>query len=179
MKRNYPLFLIDRTKSATYPFDFIASFDRTVGFVARVVYLPSDPAYFEFIKQQSQIENAEYFSITLKFKTGGVVVLAEDFLYFFELTTDNKKRVQTLLKKAMKKYLHAEVERTPADGLDVDNQIKQQQLTIERAKQNYDDLVSRANGDPTIADYQIALAEATLETLKKYRDNQKLFASWN
>lgn len=179
MKRNYPLFLIDRTKSATYPFDFIACFDRTVGFVARVVYLPTDESYSEFIKKGIQIENSEYFAVTFRFRKGGVLLVAEDFMYSFELTSDNLARVQTLLKKALKKYLHTEADRTPADGLDVDNQIKQQQLTIERAKQNYDDLVSRANGDPTIADYQIALAEANLETLKKYRDNQKLFASWN
>jgi len=35
--------------------------------------------------------------------------------------------------------------------------------------------VRRANGDKEYADYQIALAEATLDTLCKFRDNQKYF----
>lgn len=179
MKRTYPLFLIDRSKSASYPFDFIVCFDSTVGFVARVVYLPTNEAYTEFIKKGIQIENSEYFAVTFRLKKGGVILVAEDFMYSFELTMDNLGRVQTLLKKALKKYLHTEVERTPADELGIDEQIKQQQFTIERARQNYSDLVARANGDRSIADYQIALAEATLDTLKKYKDNQKLFASWN
>jgi hypothetical protein len=86
--------------------------------------------------------------------------------------------VQTLLKKALKKFLHAEVERTPdLKDLDIDNQIIQQQLTIDRAKQMYDELVIRANGESKIADYKIALAEATLDTLKKFRDTQKYYFS--
>lgn len=178
-KREYPLFLIDRSKAANYPFDFIACFDRSVGFVARVVYLPSNEAYTEFLRKHDQIENSEFFSITFKFKQGGVILLAEDFLYHFELTKENLNRVQTLLKKALKKYLHAEADRTPADELSIDNQIKQQELTIERARQNYAELVNRANGDRSYADYQIALAEATLQTLKQYRDNMRIFSSLN
>lgn len=181
MKRNYPLFLIDRTQSATYPFNFIACFDKTVGFVARVVHFTSDKQYWEYIKKASQTENAEYFSVATKFKKGGIVLLAEDFMYSFDLSEANKKRVQTLLKKALKKFLHAEVERTPNmdNDLDIENQIIQQQLSLERAKQNYSDLVQRANGDSKIADYQIALAEATLETLNQFRDNQNILASLN
>lgn len=179
MKREYPLFLIDRSKAAAYPFDFIACFDRTVGFVARVVYLPTDTMYFEFARQQAQIENAEHLNVTAKFKNGGVVLLAEDFLYFVDLSEANKKRVQTLLKKALKKYLHAEAERTPTDGLGIAEQIKQQQLTIERARQNYPELIARANGDRSIADYQIALAEATLNSLMKLKDYQRSFVGMN
>ena len=69
--------------------------------------------------------------------------------------------------------LHAEVERTPQDDLSIDNQIKQQELSVERAKANYNELLSRAYGDRKLADYQIALAEATLSSLKVLRDNQK------
>ncbi len=177
MKRDYPLFLIDRSQAAAYPFNYITCFDKTVGFVARVVHFPADAQYFEFVKAASQIEHAEYMNVMFKAKRGGVILVCEDFLYNFELTNANLKRVQALLKKAMKKFLHAEVERTPdLNDLDIDNQIIQQQLSVERAKQMYDDLVRRANGDKNIADYQIALAEATLETLKKFRDNQKYFS---
>jgi len=180
MKRIYPLFLIDRSCAASYPFNFIACFDQTVGFVARVVHFAADEQYFEYVKKASQIEHAEYMNVMFKAKRGGVILVAEDFLYNFEMNKANLSRVQTLLKKALKKFLHAEVERTPdLKDLDIDNQIIQQQLTVERAKQNYDDLVHCANGDRHIADYQIALAEATLETLKNYRDNKKMIVSWN
>lgn len=174
-KRTYPLFLIDRSKAAAYPFDYITCFDQTCGFVARVVPFFSDQPFNEFITMSRKIEGSEYASVTYKFNRGGVVLVIEDYLYDFQLTGEVKTRIHTLLKKALKKYLHAEVERTPANDLSIENQIKQQELTIERARQNYDDLVHRANGDREYADYQIALAEATLETLKKFRDNQKYF----
>ena len=93
-------------------------------------------------------------------------------MFFGTFTDDQKSRIQVLLKKALKKYLHAEAERMPKDDLSIENQIKQQQLTVERAKSGYDDLLRRANGDKELADYQIALAEATLETLKAFKDNQ-------
>jgi hypothetical protein len=177
-KRDYPLFLIDRSCAANYPFNYITCFDKTVGFVARVVHFPADAQYFEFVKTASQIEHAEYMNVMFKAKRGGVILVCEDFLYNFELTSANLKRVQTLLKKALKKFLHAEVERTPdLKDLDIDNQIIQQQLTIDRAKQMYDELVIRANGESKIADYKIALAEATLDTLKKFRDTQKYYFS--
>jgi hypothetical protein len=176
MKRDYPLFLIDRSCAASYPFPYIACFDRTVGFVARVVHFPADQQYHEFVRQASQIEHSQYLNVMFKAKRGGVILVCEDFLYDFPFNHENLKRIQTLLKKAMKKFLHAEVERTPdLKDLDIDNQILQQQLTVDRAKQMYDDLVRRANGSREIADYQIALAEATLETLRHYRDNQQYF----
>jgi len=175
-KREYPLFLIDRSKHASYPFDYIACFDREVGFIARVVPFFDDAPFHELIAQSIKIDERDYTSITYRFKQkGGLVVVIEDFLYYFDWTTEKKNRVKTLLKKGLKKYLHAEVERTPQDDLSIENQIRQQQLTVERAKSNYDDLLSRANGDRKLADYQIALSEATLASLKALRDHQKYF----
>lgn len=174
MKREYPLFIIDRSKHSAYPFDYIACFDRQVGFIARVVPFFQDEPFNEFIAQSKQITDSENTSIVYKFKRkGGLIIVIEDFNYYFEWTTEIKTRIRVLLKKALKKYLHAEVERTPHDDFGIENQIKQQQETIDRAKSNYDDLLRRANGDKTFADYQIALAEATLATLKSFRDNQQ------
>lgn len=173
-KRDYPLFMIDRSKAAAYPFDYITCLDRTVGFVARVVYFPADVQYYEFAKTIVKVENSEYFNVTFKMKKGGVILVCEDFLYFFELTNENKKRVQTLLKKALKKYLHTENDRLPGeDGYGIESQIKQQQLTIDRARQNLDNLIEQHGSEN--ARYMVALAEATLETLKQFRDNQKFF----
>jgi len=173
-KRKYPLFLIDRSKNANLPFDYIACLDREVGFIARVVPFFDDAPLHEFIALSMEIEDSDYTSIIFRFKKkGGLVMVIEDFLYNFDWTTEKKTRVKTLLKKALKKYMHAEVERTPHDDLSLENQIMQQQLIVERAKSNYDELLRRANGDHNLADYQIALSEATLASLKTLRDNQK------
>lgn len=174
MKRNYPLFLIDRSKQSAYPFDFIVCHDRSVGFIARVVSFFQDAPFNEFIKQSANIKDSENISIPYKFKSkGGLIIVIEDFFYNFEWDKEIRNRIDALLKKALKKYLHAEADRTPNDDLSIDNQIKQQELTIERAKQNYNELVERSLGDPTLAKYQIALAEATLDSLKQLRDNNQ------
>lgn len=173
MKRNFPLFLIDRSKAEAYPFDYISCFDSAVGFVARVVFFRDDAPLNEFISQSANIEGSEYSSLAYRFSRGGVILVVEEFLFDFDLTTETKTRIRTLLKKALKKYLHAEADRTPHKDLDIDSQIQQQQLTIERAKSNYAQLVARSSKEE--ADYNISLAEATLETLKRFRDNQPYF----
>jgi hypothetical protein len=174
MKREYPLFLIDRSKPPACPFDFVACFDRTCGFVARVFPFFQDAPLNEFIKQREKVKDAEYTSVMFRFKReGGVILAIEDFLYDFEWTAETKTRVRTLLKKAMKKYLHAEIDRSPSGDFGINEQIKQQKESIERAKANYVDLLKRANGNKELADYTILLAEATLETLIKFRDNRK------
>ena len=174
-KRDYPLFLIDRSKHESYPFDVVTCLNKTVGFVAKVIHMPTDMMYNEFVTQQKNVNSSEIIFDSFKARRGGVVILIIDFLHFFEWTKENQVRVRTLLKKGFKKFLHTEGDKTPVGELSLDNQILQQELTIERAKQNYSDLVARANGDAAYADYQIALAEATLQTLKSFRDNQKFF----
>jgi len=174
-KRNYPLFMIDRSKPDAYPFDYIVCHDQAVGFTARVVFFPKTEQYQEYIRQSEKVAGNETVQMNMPFKNGGIILVIEDFFHYFEWTTENRTRIATLLKKAMKKYLHAERERTPGDGLGLDDQIKQQQLTIERAEQNYADLVHRANGDKSVADYQIDLAKATLNTLKQYKHNMEYF----
>jgi len=152
-KRNYPLFMIDRSKPEAYPFDYIVCHDKTVGFTARVVFFPKTEQYQEYIRQAEKVDGSEIVQLNMPFKNGGVILLIEKFFYNFEWTTENRTRIATLLKKALKKYLHAELNRTPFDDLGIENQIKQQQLTLERTEQNYDDLVKRANGDKEIANY--------------------------
>ncbi|MCL1867657.1 MAG: hypothetical protein FWF72_01730 [Paludibacter sp.] len=175
-KRDYPLFLIDRSKPKNYPSDYVVCLDREVGFVAKVVHFTSNEMYSAFLDKFHNIENKELAGIYMPLKTGGLVLTVVDFLYFFEVNNDTKCRVHTLLKKALKKYIHAEVDRTPdIDNFGIENQIKQQKLTIERAKQNYGELIKRSSDNKEIADYQIALAEATLKTLENYRDSMKFF----
>lgn len=170
MKRNYPLFTIDRAKSPGYPFDYITCYDREVGFIARVLVLHTDDAFDEFKKRTSAVENHEISIYMYPLKRGGIAIVAEDFLYNFDVNAQTKSRIQTLMKKAVKKYLHATFESEPGgDDFGIDNQILQQKLTIERNKANFEALVARA---PSREDavYSMKLADAILETLKKYKE---------
>lgn len=176
-KREYPLFLIDRSKAKNYPNDYITCLDREVGFVAKVVFFPADDAWREFLAGFSQIEHNELAGVKMHLKRGGLALQVVDFLYHFEVTNQTKARVQVLLKKALKKYLHAEVERTPHNDLGIDDQIRHAKLTLERAIQNYDDLVARANGSRDLADYQISLQRETVRTLQRVRGMYAFFKS--
>ena len=172
MKREYPLFLIDRSKHSTYPFDFIACFDSQVGFVARVVPFFQNAPLDEFIEQSKKIPDSENTSIVYRFKNkGGIIVLIEDFLYNFEWTTEIKTRIRTLLKKALKKYLHAEVDKTPDGDLNIENQIKMMNLSIEKTKANIESYINTVGNDA--AYYQLQLLESVVTSLKMLRDNQK------
>lgn len=177
MKRDYPLFLIDRSKAASYPNDYIVCLDREVGFVAKALFFPHNDIYNEFVARMAEVDNNELAGLSMRLKSGGVALQIVDFLYRFEVSTEAKNRVQVLLKKALKKYLNAEVERTPHKGLGIDFQIKQQRLTLERAIQNYDDLVRRANGNRELANYQIELARETIRTLERFKGMQAFFNS--
>lgn len=79
--------------------------------------------------------------------------------------------MQSLLKKAAKKYmLGYKTDNYKGKDLSLDNQIYQQKLTIEQSKRNYAQLVERAGGDESLARYNIALAQATLESLYKLKE---------
>lgn len=170
-KRDYPLFIIDRSKNQSYPYDIVVCLDKSVGFVSKVMHLPTDLMFNEFLSANSKSIGFE----SVKTKKGGIIIQIVEYLFEDSTTPENQQRIKTLLKKGFKKFLHAEIDRTPHSDCSIENQILQQELTIERARSNYSELVARAGGDTSYADYQIALAEATLDTLKKYRDNQKYF----
>lgn len=169
MRRDYPLFTIDRTKAPGYPFDYITCYDREVGFIARVVVLPTNIAFDEFMLRSSAVENNEISTYMERFKRGGIAVVISDFFYNFDINTKTKSRIQALLKKGTKKYLTATFERELNWDFSIDDQIKQQELTIERNKANFDALLARAT-DRETAIYTMKIAEETLNTLKKYKE---------
>ncbi|MDR2824992.1 MAG: hypothetical protein LBB41_07335 [Prevotellaceae bacterium] len=174
-KREYPLFLIDRSKQESYPYDFVVCLDREVGFVAKVIYFREQHAYTMFVSKFSKMENNELAGVHLPLKKGGVVLHVVDFLYHFEISEKIKSRVQVLLKKALKKYLNLERQLMPTLGkFGIDEQIEHQELTLELARQNYADLLKRSDNNSEFADYQIDLQKATIETLKNVRANTEV-----
>lgn len=169
MKRDYPLFTIDRTKAPGYPFDYITCYDHEVGFIARVVVLSTTVAFDEFMLRSSAVEDYEISTYMERFKRGGIAVVIADFFYNFDINTKTKSRIQALLKKGTKKYLTATFERETKGNLSIDDQIRMQELTIERNKTNFDALLARAKTRED-AIYSIKIAEETLNTLKKYKE---------
>lgn len=168
-KRDYPLFMIDRTKSCSYPNDYITCLDREVGFVAKVIHIAETDAYRALV--ESLHHSNEFYSIELPLKKGGLILQIVGHLYDFELTNESKSRIKVLLKKALKKYIHVEVSQAPASGdFSIEQQISQQRDTIDLAIRNYDNLIERSKGDRRHADYQIELARATLRTLERAKE---------
>ena len=156
MKRDYPLFIIDKTTSEGFPYHHIAEMGETP-FVVRVQLLK---------KIKDHILAPTDYLIPLS--SGGVL---------FEIISnvENPEALQGLLKKAAKKYmLGYKTDNYKGKNLNLDNQIHQQKLTIEHNKRNYARLVKQAGGDESLAKYNIALAQATLESLYKLKEIQEL-----
>lgn len=157
MKRNYPLFIIDKTTSEGFHYHHIAVMGETP-FVVRVQLLK---------KIKDHILAPTDYLIPLS--SGGLL---------FEIISnvEDPEALQGLLKKAAKKYmLGYKTDNYKGKDLSLDNQIHQQKLTIEHNKRNYAKLVEQAGGDESLAKYNIALAQATLESLyrlKELRDGE-------
>lgn len=148
MKSNYPLFIIDRSTTKGYPYHHIAVM-ADVPFVIRVSRIWDIQSYAP--------QGAFYMHPLRK----GAII--------FEVVSckDDGPRIQSLLKKAAKKYMLAlRADNYKGKDLSLDNQIYQQRLTVEHNKGNYTALVKRAGGDTELAKYNIALAEATLRSLE-------------
>lgn len=163
MKRNYPLFIIDKTTSEGFPYHHIAVMGETP-FVVRVSLLRSIADWVE-PKHQFYLH---YLNSSRECTTRGIL---------FEIISNNVggPLVQSLLKKAAKKYmLGYKTDNYRGKDLSLDNQIYQQKLTIEHNKRNYAKLVEQAGGDESLAKYNIALAQATLESLYKLKEIQEL-----
>lgn len=156
MKRDYPLFIIDKTTSEGFPYHHIAVMGETP-FVVRVQLLKKIKGHI--------LAPTDYL---VPLSSGGVL---------FEIISNVEEpdELQGLLKKAAKKYmLGYKTDNYKGKDLSLDNQIYQQKLTIEHNKRNYAKLVEQAGGDESLAKYNIALAQATLESLYKLKELSEL-----
>ena len=123
-----------------------------------------------YIEKAIEVTDFELSTYGQQHGSGGVILVIENFLYEIEVTNDVKRRVQTLLKKALKKYIHSSIEKdTNGKDLGINNQIKMMQATVERAKANYTEIV-KVTGEIE-AKYNIKLAEAILATLEKIKSD--------
>lgn len=152
MKRQYPLFIIDKTVTEGFPYHHIA-------------VMGEEP----FVVRVRLLENLNDYTPTGSFL---LHPLNKGAILFEVVSTNyNSPKIQSLLKKAAKKYLLGYRDENYKDkDLNIDNQIYQQKLTIEHNKRNYHRLVAQAGGNEELAKFNIALAQATLESLYKVKE---------
>lgn len=152
MKRQYPLFIIDKTVTEGFPYHHIA-------------VMGEEP----FVIRVRLLENLNDYTPTGSFF---LHPLHKGAILFEVVSTNyNSPKIQSLLKKAAKKYLLGYRDENYKDkDLNIDNQIYQQKLTIEHNKRNYHRLVAQAGGNEELAKFNIALAQATLESLYKVKE---------
>lgn len=152
MKRQYPLFIIDKAVTEGFPYHHIA-------------VMGEEP----FVVRVRLLENLNDYTPTGSFL---LHPLHKGAILFEVVSTNyNSPKIQSLLKKAAKKYLLGYRDENYKDkDLNIDNQIYQQKLTIEHNKRNYHRLVAQAGGNEELAKFNIALAQATLESLYKVKE---------
>lgn len=124
MKREYPAFIIDRSRrseASRFSDDFVVCPDSEVGFIARVFTLPkSRRGEFENnlrTMSETEIDNRYYFAIV-----GPVLVVLEVVKMLYEPVA-HINRLRPLMKKAFKAYLHGEEIAVRRDGKPHDDQI--------------------------------------------------------
>ncbi len=165
-KRNYPLFMIDRTMTEAYPYEYVVCLDKDVGFIAKAFPVRDDDA-FNMIEDSFDV-------FKYRGKSNNIVLKIEDYLYDISLTNEQKQRVKTLLKKGFKKLMHVieEIFDTEND-LSIKNQIALLRETQQHNQNNYLKMVEK-NGKET-TDYAFKLLEATIKTLEEQQEIQNIF----
>ena len=165
-KRNYPLFIIDRTMSDNYPNEYVVCLDKEVGFIAKA-FAVNDNNTFNLIEDNFDI-------LKCRGKNSNVVLKIEDYIYDVQLTNDQKQRIKTLLKKGFKKLMHVIEDLFDVDDdLSIKNQITLLKETQQHNKNNYLKMVEK-NGKET-TDYAFKLLEATIKTLEEQQEIQNIF----
>ena len=103
--RNYPLFIIDRSQSDNYPFDYVVCLDKEVGFVCSVIAATDDNTFQALVSDLVPADENAFKYFTMRLKRGGILLFIEDFLQDIEtVSAEQKARIQVLMKKAAKKY---------------------------------------------------------------------------
>ena len=175
-RNNFPLFLVDRSKHEKHPFDFVICTDPDVGFIARVIEFTEENKFVKFLDEFHNKQDSDIAGTYLATRNGGIAMVVEEFFYDFEVNETTRRRIISMLKRGFKKFLYGELVRTPADDLGIDNQIKQQQLTVERAEANFSQLLERTHGNEEEARYQIDLSKSILKSLHKLKSAEFVLA---
>ena len=126
MKRNYPAFIIDRSRrsgASRFEDDYVVCTDKEMGFIARIYPVPASmiQVHNERLNAYSEVERERrFYAISIRNGEMRVVMEIEQMLH---APIANWARLQPLMKKAMKAYLHGEVAEVVGEGQEIDLQI--------------------------------------------------------
>lgn len=124
MRREYPAFIIDRSRrseASRFSDDFVVCPDREVGFIARVYKLPKSRRE-EFEKGLEGLSESEVYNRYIFAVIGEAICVLEVVRMLCEPVA-HINRLRPLMKKALKAYLHGEESAVRREGLPFDEQI--------------------------------------------------------
>ena len=104
MYRSYPLFLIDRSRSKEFPYDYIVCLEVGIGFVLRVLSFNNDKHLNMFIANTDQTTFIHDFD-----DGGGLVLVVEEMLYHPDWSDEVEEQINNLYQQAAEKYLEEEL----------------------------------------------------------------------
>lgn len=172
MGRNYPTFIIDRSRRAEasrFSDDFVVCPDNEVGFIARVYAVPKSRRD-EFCEMIDALPPAErdnlYYIVPIR---DTIMVLRIEKMLYEPVAHIN--RLRPLMKKAMRAYLYGEVSAIQGDGTPYDEQIAAVEELHRAMLSGYDnaDYVRRKYGTNITA---LTAAINSLKLLKKIMENE-------
>ncbi len=120
MPKNYPAFIIDRSRrspAARFTDDFVVCTDKEVGFIARGYLLPKSRRDAHIAALQADGKTF----ITKTFEDSTTVVL--EVVEYFHTPLTHPNRVPPLLKKALRAYIFGEMEAVGGGRGGYDEQI--------------------------------------------------------
>lgn len=120
MPKNYPAFIIDRSRrrtAARFTDDFVVCTDKEVGFIARGYLLPKSRRDAHIAALQAEGKTF----ITKTFEDSTTVVL--EVVEYFHTPLTHPNRVPPLLKKALRAYIFGEMEAVGGGRGGYDEQI--------------------------------------------------------
>lgn len=101
--RTIPLFLIDRSKPDTFPYDFFVCADYAYPFMGRFVYFDTKEELQQYKEEQSRLFDHPVMADT-PFHRGYLIAVGESFLADVEWNESIQRRLESLVEKVLMKY---------------------------------------------------------------------------
>ena len=163
MPKDYPAFIIDRSRrseASRFTDDFIVCTDKEVGFIARVYKVPKSRRAEVAARMDDPANENRYLAVV-----AGDAVAVMEIVKMLHEPVAHWSRLRPLMKKALKAYVHGEVEAVRRDGLPYDDQIAALDDVVGMVESQYPRLVD-LNGETG--------ASAFLRALRSARESVKL-----
>lgn len=171
MRRDYPAFIIDRSRRSSasrFSDDFIVCTDSELGFVARIYTIPRSRVdeYNERLLSYDDVERERrFYAVTIR---GGEARCVLEIVRMLHAPIGNWSRLPSLMKKAIKAYLYGEAQEVIGDGSQIDRQIAAVRDILRTMESQVAQMID-ANGEHATNEYINATRGAieSLELLKK------------